>query len=94
MQSKDVYKSYISICFSCSEVEEYNTIIDSMYPELTMPINSKKTSINISIDPPRKCIYISISTYSLSQIRAIINSILYLTNTTLCTLNVLRKLIK
>jgi len=94
MQSENIYKSCVKICFTHLEAENFDIVLESIRPEIVMPIDSKRTNIILDIDVARSCIVISISTSSLSQLRAIINSILYLVNTSVTTINVLRKFIE
>lgn len=87
MQSKGLYQGGISICFNQGEQELFNTLIDSVYPELANPAETTRVQININIDFDNLCVNVEISTYSLSQLRALINSTMYLTHLALSILN-------
>lgn len=87
MQSKNLYQGDISICFNQGEHKLFNTLIDSVYPELANPTETTRVQINVNIDPTNLCMNIRISSYSLSQLRALINSTMYLTHLALSILN-------
>ncbi|MEM4513708.1 MAG: KEOPS complex subunit Pcc1 [Ignisphaera sp.] len=91
MRCKGLHQGSINICFKLNEEEKFRVIVDSIYPELVYPVSVEKTCIDVKIDPEKLCLIIEIDTYSTSQLRAIINSILYLVHITLSTLNIMQK---
>lgn len=90
MQGKNLYQALVSICFDSYEKHIFDVFVDSIYNELVTPIS---TTINIAaeVDTGNLCLNIDISTTSIVQLRAMINSIMYLTHTILLTLDMLKE---
>lgn len=88
MQGKDLYKGVISICFP-NNAELFKIITDGIYPELVSTPSPTKSNISINMDKHNLCLNVEISTYSLSQLRALINSLFYLIYTSVSTFTVI-----
>lgn len=91
MQREGLHQGVINICFKSGEEEKFKVVVDSTYVEFTYPVGIGKTHIDVDVDPSRLCLNVIIDTYSLPQLRALINSILYLVHVALSTLNAIQK---
>lgn len=90
MQGKDLYQGNISVCFNQEEQRLFDILIDSIYPEIVSPVEATRIRVNVNIDPRALCIDIEISAYSLSQLRALFNSAMYLIHVILSTIDVIK----
>ncbi|MEM1644829.1 MAG: hypothetical protein QXL96_02980 [Ignisphaera sp.] len=91
MQSESLHQGVINICFKPEDEEKFKVVIDSTYAEFIQSAGIGKTYIDVNMDFNRLCLNVTINTYSVSQLRAIINSVLYLVHVTLSTLSVIQK---
>lgn len=91
MQCQGLHQGFINVCFNLNEEEKFKVVVDSIYPELAYPVSVGKTYIDVKINSEKLCLIVEINTYSMSQLRAIINSILYLMHIILSTLNIMQK---
>ena len=90
MQSENVYRASIRICPSNTEEDKIIEVIEkSLYAEAVNPANVGK--INIGLVKDEKCVDIVITADTLSHLRAVINSFLYLVHSVIATIEILKR---
>ncbi len=76
------------MCFNNNDQSLFRTVVESLYVELINPIGGSKTYVGVDINEEDRCLMITICSESLSQLRAVVNSVMYLIHTLLYTVKI------
>ncbi|MEM0371039.1 MAG: hypothetical protein QXG46_00030 [Ignisphaera sp.] len=77
------------MCFNDDDPSLFHTIVESLYIELINPIGGSKTYVGVDVNEEDRCLMIIICSESLSQLRAVVNSVMYLMHALLYTIKII-----